>query len=180
MAATQSARLQLAGDRLPSEVTSGDPAERQLFLLAAAPPLGDMCTTASPFVGKMELALRIAGIKYEGVLSQEDEKHDAPKHKVRGRMSHKCMVMQLTTDLVSMLCACVHACHMMPCMLHCAMQLTAGTSGSCSVHACLAPQLTTVLGHCPCPACCSCWLGKLCHCNRGRCSPQDDPHHVTQ
>jgi hypothetical protein len=67
---------------IPSEVEQGDPAEGEIVLLSF-PRRGDMCTSSTPFGGKVETMLRIAKIPYRGYVSSPADKRAAPKGKVR-------------------------------------------------------------------------------------------------
>lgn len=65
---------------MPSEPVKGDPEAK--LVLVSFPRFGDEVTSMSPFGGKVEAILRIAGLDYEGVVGDITNKKHAPKRKV--------------------------------------------------------------------------------------------------
>lgn len=84
---THSARAQFLGytkpQEEPSEPTQGDPAAK-VEVISFAPPHKSR-TTGTPFGGKVEAVLRLAGIPYVGLKGNVTNPKHAPKHKARPR-----------------------------------------------------------------------------------------------
>jgi hypothetical protein len=69
-----------------SEPKQGDPNDK-IILLSFAKNHKSI-SSMSPFAGKLELMLRIAGLPYHGFKGDVTNKLHAPKHKVRRRVKH--------------------------------------------------------------------------------------------
>ena len=102
---------------VPSEPTQGDPAAK--LTLVSFPRVGDCVTTLTPFGTKIEVALRLAGIEYEGVLGDLMNKSHSPKSKVRH--TEHAPVLRDEHASAMRLCAAIH-CVLQSCVVRSCVQ----------------------------------------------------------
>jgi hypothetical protein len=65
---------------VPREPTKGEPGAA--LTLLSFEKFGNMVLSATPFAGKVEMALRMAGIEFDGLKGSVIDPQHAPKHKV--------------------------------------------------------------------------------------------------
>jgi hypothetical protein len=66
---------------IPREPTKGNPADK--LALVSFPRPGASLVSTTPFGGKVEMALRMAGLEFEGRIGNINDPKHAPKRKAR-------------------------------------------------------------------------------------------------